>query len=70
MDAQKMQKAVLVTRSAELEAVSLAIGRSRGEDALRTLRCVAETMGSSKFEAVVWQARKKIENAVASCLSP
>lgn len=58
------------TRAAELEAVGLAIGSSRGEDALTTLRSVAETMGSSNFDAAVWQARKKIETAVASCLSP
>jgi hypothetical protein len=58
------------TRAAELQAVGLAIGSSRGEDALRTMRSVAETIGSSNFYAVVWQARKKIETAVGSHLSP
>ena len=69
LDLKKLvDSATQKTRAAELEAVGLAIGRSQGEDALRTLRSVAETIGSSNFDSVVWQARKKIETAVASCL--
>lgn len=71
LDLKKLvDSATQKTRAAELETVGLAIGSSSREDALGTLRSVAETIGSSNFDAVVWRPRKKIEPAVASCLSP
>jgi hydroxylamine reductase (hybrid-cluster protein) len=71
LDLKKLvDSAAQKTRAAELEAVGLAVGSSQGEDALITLRSVAETIGSSDFDAAVQQARKKIETAVASHLSP
>jgi hypothetical protein len=70
LDLKKLvDSATQKTRVAELEAVGLAIGSSAGEDALRTLWSVAETIGSSTFDAAMSEARMKIETAVASCLS-
>jgi hypothetical protein len=71
LDLKKLvDSATQKTRAAELEAVGLAIGSSCGENALRALRSVAESIGSSNFDAAVSEARMKIETAVASCLSP
>jgi len=57
------------THQAELETEGQVIGTSRGEDALATLRGVAQAIGSPDFDAVLSQARMKIENAVASHLT-
>jgi hypothetical protein len=51
--------------AAELETVGLAVGNSRGKDALSTLRAAAETLRSPDFDAAISQARSKIESAVA-----
>lgn len=51
-------------RLAERETVAVAIGHQRGDDPLRTLRAVKETLKSQRFEAAVSDAREKIETAV------
>jgi hypothetical protein len=58
------------THVAELEAVGKAVSSSEQDDALKTLRTVAATIGSPDFDAAVSEARLKIETAVASHLAP
>jgi hypothetical protein len=57
--------AVEKSRRAEVEAVGLAIGRSRGNDALGPLQMAVDTLRSPDFEAAVAGARTKMETAVA-----
>ena len=47
---------------AELETVGQAVRSSHGEDALRTLRIVAETIASPDFDAAVSQATNEDTN--------
>jgi hypothetical protein len=61
---------VRVSNAAELETVGQAVGSSQGEDALRTLCTVAETIGSPDFDATLSQARMKVETAVALHVTP
>jgi hypothetical protein len=56
--------------AAELETVGLAVGHSQGKDALKLLRTAAETLRSADFDAIVTQARSKIETAVTWHLTP
>lgn len=51
---------------AELETAGLAIGRSRVNDPLKTLRLAVETLHSSEFEAALSVAKTKMEIAVAA----
>jgi hypothetical protein len=70
LDLKKLvDSATQKTHTAELETVGQVVGSSHGEDALRTLRTVAATIGSQDFDAAVSKARMKIETAVASHLT-
>jgi hypothetical protein len=51
-------------RVAERETVGLAIGRTKGDDSLKTLRDTAEKLQSPAFEAAVAEARDKVRSAV------
>jgi hypothetical protein len=54
---------------AGLETAGLAIG-AKVNDPLKTLRLVVETLRSSDFEAVLSQARTKMEIAVSAYPTP
>ena len=49
---------------AERETVAVAIGHPKGDDPLRTLRDVAETLHSPNFETAVSVVREKLQVAV------
>jgi hypothetical protein len=51
--------------AAELDTVSVAIGRAKGKNCFRTLLGAAETLRSPKFDAALRQVREKMETAVA-----
>jgi hypothetical protein len=51
-------------RLAERETVAVAIGHSKGDDPLRTLRDIASTLESPNFEAAVLSVREKTQSAV------
>ncbi len=51
-------------RLAERETVAVAIGHSKGDDPLRTLRDIASTLESPNFEAAVSSVREKMQSAV------
>jgi hypothetical protein len=51
-------------RLAERETVAVAIGHRKGDDPLRTLRDVADTLQSPNFEDAVSVARNKMQVAV------
>jgi hypothetical protein len=71
LDLKKLvDSATQKTHAAELETVGQAVGSSQGEHALRTLRTVAETIGSPDFDATLSQARMKVESAVALHVTP
>jgi hypothetical protein len=54
LDLKKLiDSATQKTHMAELETVGQAVRSSHGEDALRTLRVVAETIASPDFDAAV-----------------
>ena len=57
------------TRTAERETVGEAVGSSHPDRALRTLRQVADKLGSPDFDAVLSHARMKIDTALASHLA-
>jgi hypothetical protein len=67
---QLVDSATQTIHTAELEIVGQAVGSSQQGDALGILRTAAEAIGSPNFDAVVAQARLKIETAVASHLGP
>jgi hypothetical protein len=56
--------------AAELETVGQAVGHSQGMDALKALRAAAETLRSADFEAAVFEARSKVETAIAWHFTP
>jgi len=60
-----VDEATQTTHAAELEAVSMAIRPRQGGDSLATLRVVIERLQSPNFEAVLSQAREKLETAVS-----
>ena len=51
-------------RLAERETAAVAIGHQKGDDPLRTLRDVEDTLNSQRFATAVSDAREKIETAV------
>ena len=51
-------------RVAERESVGLAIGRTKCDDSLKTLRDAAEELQSPAFEAAVAAARDKMRSAM------
>lgn len=51
-------------RVAERETVAVAIGHRKGDDPLRTLRDVVDTLQSPNFEAAVSLVREKMQVAV------
>jgi len=51
-------------RLAERETVAVAIGLREGDNPLRTLRAIAETLKSPDFETAVSVAREKMQVAV------
>jgi hypothetical protein len=51
-------------RLAERETAAIAIGHQKGDDPLRTLRDVEDTLKSQRFQTAVSDAREKIETAV------
>jgi hypothetical protein len=51
-------------RIAERETVAVAIGHRQGDDPLKTLQDVAETLQSGNFEAAVALAREKTLGAI------
>lgn len=54
-------------RTAERDAVGLAIGRTHRGDLLGALRVAAESLRSPSFEAAFSQARAKAEDAFLAC---
>jgi hypothetical protein len=60
-----VDEATQTTHTAELEAVSLAISPRQGGDSLATLQVVVERLQSQNFEAALFQAREKLQSAVA-----
>jgi hypothetical protein len=54
-------------RTAERDAVGLAIGKTHHGDPLGALRVAAEALRSPSFEAAVSQARAKAEDAFLAC---
>jgi hypothetical protein len=57
-------------RLAERETAAVAISHQQGDDPLRTLRDVEDTLKSQRFQAAVSDAREKIETAVKWHLRP
>jgi hypothetical protein len=58
--------AAKTTHSAELESFSLAVNQEENEGVRRTLQNVAERLKSPDFEAVLTEAREKLDIAVSS----
>jgi len=58
--------AAKTTHSAELESFSLAVNQEENESVRRTLQNVAERLKSPDFEAVLTEAREKLDIAVSS----
>jgi hypothetical protein len=58
--------AAKTTHSAELESFSLAVNQDENESVRRTLQNVAERLKSPDFEAVLTEAREKLDIAVSS----
>jgi hypothetical protein len=56
-------------RDAERKTVGLAISHDRKGDPIAVLRSATETLGPPSFEAVVSDARLKMETAVACLLT-